>query len=257
MKLLIAIPSKNRIDILASNALKWVPYSGVDWKVFVEPQDLMQYQRYISESNIIVLPENNKGLGYSKQIIKEYAKAGGYTHIFKIDDDVRGFTKWRQRLSDEAMTTWFREIMFDVEKAFDIYSQVRAVSFPYGFEMYEKKKWEVTKRIQTAYIVATESLYVDPAISVFEDFATGLHIMAKGGLILKYGMAGINMGVKVGGGTGGHQSYDRCLQAINEVEPLRKIYPALNFRKVDKPWKIEPDLSSVKLAKRDFVSRGK
>ena len=55
------------------------------------------------------------------------------------------------------------------------------------------------------------------------------------------------MGVKVVGGTGGHQSFDRKEQALSEVEELRKIYPPLAFRAVDKSWGIEPDLSSVKI----------
>ena len=36
-------------------------------------------------------------------------------------------------------------------------------------------------------------------------------------------------------------------EIIQKYELLRKIYPPLVFRKVNKPWEIEPDLRSVKI----------
>lgn len=250
MKILIAIPSKNRVEILKQNALTWLKTCGYDWQVFVEPQDLMQYQIIVSDSNLVVIGGNDKGLGFCKRAIKQYANLHGYTHIFKIDDDVKGFTKFRQRLSDEEHAVWFKDFTIEIMEGLQLHPRIKAVAFPYHFEMYEKKKWEISKRVQTAYIVQTDAMHISDDISVFEDFATGLKIIADGNLVVKYGMAGILMGVKVGGGTGGHQSFDRFEQAKKEVIELRKIYPPLNFRKVDKPWKIEPDLSSVEIPKR-------
>lgn len=246
-KILIAIPSKNRVEILKKNALSWVPLTGFDWVVFVEPQDSDKYASLLEGGHGYVLPENNKGLGYAKTFIKKYAEENGYTHIFKIDDDVQGFTKYRQKLYLDVTANWFKDFMKDIEVAFYKYPKVKAVSFPYNFEMYELKKWEVTKRVQTAFICRTQDFFASEKISVFEDFALGLKIIVNGGLILKYCMAGIEMGVKVGGGSGGHQSFDRFEQAKAEAVELRKIYPPLNFRKVDKSWKIEPDLSSLEL----------
>ena len=58
---------------------------------------------------------------------------------------------------------------------------------------------------------------------------------------------GQDNGVAVGEGTGGLQDFDRSQLAEIEAEQLRKMYPPLTFRKVDKPWKIEPDVKSIKL----------
>ena len=46
---------------------------------------------------------------------------------------------------------------------------------------------------------------------------------------------------------GGMFDFDRSKLVTQEAELLRKIYPPLIFRKVDKPWKIEPDMKSIKL----------
>lgn len=250
MKLLIAIPSKNRALTLFQNALRWVEKTGIDYAVFIEPQDKERYE-IIRAKNVVFLAENDQGLGYAKQQIKEYALKNNYTHVFKVDDDVRGFTNYRNRLKEpEEIAKHVNKILTDIERAFEKYPQIKAVGFPYSFEMYDKKVWEVTKRLQTSYVVKTEDWYVNPKVSTFEDMATGISIIAKGGLLMRYCMAGIDQGVKVGGGAGGCQSFDRAAQALVEVEEMRKIYPPLKFKKVDKPWKIEPDMSSVDIPKK-------
>ena len=251
MKLLIAIPSKNRVEILMNNTLLWVPSCDIDWKVFVEPQDFEKYKTILAEEKLVNIGQNDQGLGFAKQFIKDFAKVGGYTHIFKVDDDIKGFTKYRKKLDPPRTAQWVKEFTKDIEKSLELHPQVKCVSFPYSFEMYEKKHWEVAKRVQTAFIIETDWLYVNPKVSVFEDFATGLSVLVNGGLVAKFCMAGINMGVKVGGGTGGHQSYDRFERAKLEAEELRKLYPPLNFRLVNKPWKIEPDMTSIDLPKKN------
>ncbi len=248
MKLLVAIPSKKRLDVLMANALAWIPQCDLDWRVFVEPQDFEVYKESVAEERLVNIGANDQGLGFSKGVIKKYAQENGYTHIFKIDDDVKGFTRFRTVMRPVTkQREWIQEVLAKIEKSLIEYPQVKCVAFPYSFEMYDRKGWEVTKRVQTAYIIETEWLYENPKVSVFEDFATGLSVLVQGGLIAKFCLAGIQMGVKVGGGTGGHQSYDRAEKAVMEGYELRNLYPPLNFRKVDKAWKIEPDMSSVNL----------
>lgn len=251
MKTLVAIPSKNRIDILKANALKWLEHIEADWKVFVEPQDYRNYVPFLAShseapTHIVALMENNRGLGYSKQSIKDYAKAHGYDLIFKVDDDISGWTDFRKVLKGKEGAAQFNKNLKEIVEAFEKHPQLAVVSFPYSFQMFEEFQFKKTKRVQTAYITRVEDFHADPAISVFEDFSVGLNAIVQGKLVLYYG-SGISMGVKVGGGEGGHQSFDRQERAMKEIEELRKIYPPLGFRKVDKIWGYEPDLKSVKI----------
>lgn len=249
MKLLIAVPSKNRFDVLMKNAWPWLSKLSVDFKVFIEPQDITKYERLLSTPHIKIIERNNMGLGYAKAQIKKYAEENGYTHIMKVDDDVRGFTRFREHLADNDLVEWVQQFLKDCEKAFND-ERVGAIAFPYSFEMFEKEGWTITKRLQTCYITPTSLFHGNNRISVFEDFAQGLYVLTQGKLIAKHGLAGISMGVQVGKGSGGHQSFNREKQALAEAEQLRKIYPPLNFRKVKKPWRIEPDISSVLLGNK-------
>jgi len=248
MKVLIAIPSKARVETLEKNAYQWIKHiSGIDWKIFVEPQDFVEYSHVFGFENVKDIQADNRGLGYAKDFITSYAKSAGYDLIFKIDDDIRGFTDFRKKLKPEGTGRYLSALIPQLAKCFNIQPELGAIAFPYAFEMYDRKLWEATKRIQTAYLIRTDLMYSNRAVSVFEDFVAGLHVLTQGKKILKYCLTGIDMGVKVGGGSGGHQMFDRHAQALKEVEELRKVYPPLCFRAVDKPWKIEPDLRSVEL----------
>lgn len=247
MKILIAIPSKKRAEILKKNALSWVTLTGMDYKIFIEAEDCIDYTRTLKEEEKIwILPEDNRGLGYSKTIIKQYAERNGYDLIFKIDDDVSGWTDFRTKLNPEQSAERFKSIVLECVHLFENHKDVAVISFPYAFQMFEQVQFKKTKRVQTAYICRTEDFHADENISVFEDFAVGLKVVTSNKLVMIYGMSGIQMGVKVGGGTGGHQSFDREAQALKEIELLRKIYPPLAFRMVDKIWKYEPDMRSIK-----------
>lgn len=257
MKILIAIPSKNRVETLAKCALPWVVMldevadlsDEIVWKVFVEPQDIEKYNTIIAMDKLVNIQDNNRGLGYAKNFIKNYAIENGYDLILKLDDDVKGFTKMRAgfKTPTEASEN-FAFLCNKIVPIFQDYANLGAVAFPYNNELYELgSTFEKTKRLQTTYFIRPELFAVDPAINVFEDFATGLNVLVKNKVLLKYKWAGQVLGVKVGGGTGGHQAYDRKEQAYKEIELLRKIYPPLKFRKVDKPWEVEPDIKSIKL----------
>jgi hypothetical protein len=59
---------------------------GIDYRIFVEPQDKDAY----NFKNVIVLEQNDQGLGYSTRFAKKYAEEKGYGLVFRIDDDVKG-----------------------------------------------------------------------------------------------------------------------------------------------------------------------
>jgi len=238
MKPLIAIPSKNRPEILQKCVLSWVIYTGFDYCVFVEPQDEQVYS-VLTPEHIEILPDNNRGLGYSKMHMLAYAKKYNYDLIFKIDDDVSGF-KGRGLHQSSKVVDNFKILMNDCLEVFEKHKEVKGIGFPYRNELFEIRKWTgVNQRFQTCYITRTDWWHADECISCFEDYAAYMYIRAKNGTILRYGKMGIDC-LPVGEGTGGHQDFDRLQQAKNEIDYLKNLYPAIIAKKVDKPWRIEP-----------------
>lgn len=254
MKILIAVPSKNRVQGLKKNTLSWLKHSKYDWKVFVEPQDETSYAEVVDKNKTVVLDQNDQGLGYAKKAIKAYAEDNNYDLIFKVDDDITAWrnianrgkkgSKTRHPTTKEEYAEIFDKIISDSLEIFNRYPEMGGVSLPYGNQMLAVKKWtHLNARLQTAYITRTELFIPETGgrYHVFEDFATYMWIRKKGFKTLRYGLTGIDC-EQVGSNAGGHQDFDRLAEAKREAEELRKIYPALQFKEVDKPWEIEPRL---------------
>ena len=94
----IFIPTKGRLnkqktyDILINLDLHPI--------LVIEPQE--ELQAIDKGYNFITLPENNKGISYSRNYILNYAKKCNYEYICMIDDDINvfGYIKDKKRVKD-------------------------------------------------------------------------------------------------------------------------------------------------------------
>lgn len=82
-RVMIAIPSKGRPDSPVIAQL-----CGVEnMRVFIEPQDVDAY----GLSEAVILPENDRGIGYSRNQILQYSIANGFEYTLFLDDDTVEF----------------------------------------------------------------------------------------------------------------------------------------------------------------------
>lgn len=253
MKLLVAIPSKGRADTIFKRTLRWVPRTGFEVRIFVEPQELEayreaardgNYQHYltVTDNQFISIRKNDQGLGYAKGFIKRWAIKNGYDLVFKLDDDVLRFTGRGKNKDDGDMIIDFSAMVGRCRWAFGRYPDVGAIGFPYRNELFEPKEWtHINRRLQSCYIIRTE--LIQDGFSTFEDFAQYIYIRSLNKVTLRYGLMGIDA-ADVGKNRGGCQLFDREAQLDEEVPKLRKIYPALEFKRVQgKAWGFEPVMS--------------
>lgn len=84
----ILIPSKKRPK---SKLFQLLKDDELEFLVVVEPQDYDDY-KYLGK-NLILLPEDNKGLVFSRNFILEKSKELNFNWFWMIDDDVNKFYK--------------------------------------------------------------------------------------------------------------------------------------------------------------------
>lgn len=225
MRCLVCIPSKGRPDNIKKYVIPFMSRLKLDYKIFVEPQDLNLY----TFENVISLPENNMGLGYSTKYAKKYCEENAYDLYFRIDDDVKGIGS----IEDD---------LIKILEAFKI-KKVGAISFPYSFEWYNKSEklfTRINKRLQTCYIIRTELFRPSEKVSTFDDFYQYLLLRNDNYDVLFCSKHLIECS-PVGEGKGGLQCYDRELLAKNEINIFRSIDPTIKvIKKENKPWKYEP-----------------
>lgn len=208
---------------------------GLDYRIFVEPQDKANYKF----ENVVVIGRNDMGLGYATSCAKEYAEKSGYDLMFRIDDDVKGIGS----------------IEKDMQKVIEAFKfdKVGAIVFPYSFEFYAKSDklfTRVNKRSQTCYIIRTKLFRPDVRVSTFDDFYQYLLLRNDGYDTLLCSKHLIDC-APVGGGQGGLQMFDRSEMALKEINIFKSIDPTIKVvYKVDKPWKYEPKFTDKKYKSR-------
>lgn len=253
MKLLVAIPTKGRSSKIFKHTLRWVSRAGYDLRVFCEPSEIEQYREGareanheyrldISDDNFVDIGQDNGGLSFVKQFIKDYATEHGYELVFKMDDDILRFSSRGRNKTDDLMILEFCEMVGTCRVMFGKYPDVAAVGFPYRNELFGPKQWSlINGRLQTAYIIRTE--YLQSGYNTLEDFAQYIYIRSQNKNTLRYGLLGIDA-ADVGKNAGGLQLFNREEMLNEELPKLREMYPALEFKAVrGKTWSMEPVLT--------------
>lgn len=232
MKLLIAIPSKGRPYKIGSQTLKWLTKCDlpdwVEWKVFVEPQEKVYYKQTVGKENIIVLPEKDQGIGYSKCIANEYAVVNGFGLIMYMDDDVSGFIDSRKKM--EHASEVFVNLLEDIIPDFTTYPDLGLVRFisskKFYFEGSSTKKYLYKNPGGWGcQILRVDINKMHPSYTHYEDTALQLWVMNQGYYSLMYGKAGI--AVKVYTNPGGFQTRDRRKDAEDAVAAIDKHFPGV------------------------------
>ncbi len=85
----IYIPSKGRADHF--HTAKMFMADGVDFRVVVEPNEIENYKAF--KDRLLVLPENNRGLVYARNWIKDHAISEGHERHWQFDDDIRNMSR--------------------------------------------------------------------------------------------------------------------------------------------------------------------
>jgi hypothetical protein len=84
----IYVPSKGRYDV-TNKTINLLNKHSANYFVVVEREEESLYLNLTSR--IIVLPESNKGLSYSRSWIKSYSKGIGEKYHWQMDDDITSF----------------------------------------------------------------------------------------------------------------------------------------------------------------------
>lgn len=247
MRILVAVPTKGRVDTITKNTLSWLWKTKYDWKLFVEPQEKATYLRLypMLADKLVVLPEDNQGLMYAIGRIKAYAMAHRYNAVFKLDDDVKGWYGATRKRSKTPVQD-FERVVDDVLTAMSVDQTIGGVSFPYSHQMFDVEgKWADSGRFQSCYIVRSSLIYHNPNVRVFTDFSNYVHIRSLGMSVKRYKWLGMDI-QPVAQYAGGLQMLDRASFYEDSIKALKADFPFLRFRDVEgKKWKQEPDMRSI------------
>lgn len=85
----IYIPSKGRPASCTTPGL--LSGAGLEFRIVVEPEEAEAYAKLHGDRSVLVLPESNRGVNFSRAWIKSESEKVGHEYHWQIDDDVRRF----------------------------------------------------------------------------------------------------------------------------------------------------------------------
>lgn len=247
LKLLIAVPSKNRYGEkqILRNTFSWLKYSKYDFRIFVEPSEYEKYCEVLGKENVVSIEENDVNLGGSKVYIQKWASKNGYDLIMKCDDDIwnwRDFKNgWypyfgktsgipmeeRKRACAEFI---FDKAMQDSIELFEKREEVGMVGYLFGQMMFHKPgtKWITYNGRPNGIFMARTNLFApkrQEEVHQFEDFFTWYSARKLGFVCPIYGLAGFHVDGNYGVNSGGMQDFNRKKMLAKSIRVLNEIWP--------------------------------
>lgn len=87
----VYVPSKGRAG--KQHTATTLVDSEVPHYVVVEPQDQRKYEAALGRDRVLVLPENDRGLVYSRNWIRDHSVEAGADRHWQLDDDLHRFAR--------------------------------------------------------------------------------------------------------------------------------------------------------------------
>jgi len=94
------IPTKGRLN---TKTYKLFQDVGIEVKHFIEPQEIEKYQ----VPNKVSILKNDKGIGYVRNFMLNYARENNYDWVLICDDDVTSFGIYNGKTVKQDALIWF------------------------------------------------------------------------------------------------------------------------------------------------------
>lgn len=146
----IYVPSKGRADTIQTTAC----LKGLDFFVVVEPQDADDYKLMFRPEQILVMPENDKGIAYVRNFCKDHAKENGHTYHWQIDDNIKSFAL---RQDDKNVKCNAGDALAIIEATVDEFDGIGAAGMKHqAFAFAERNDIGYNRQVYTCMLLSTE-----------------------------------------------------------------------------------------------------
>lgn len=265
----IYIPSKGRAG--RSQTARMFDKWGVDYNVVVEPQDVAAYAEHIDFDRLVVLPDNDRGLVFARNFIKDHSIAAGAERHWQFDDDI---SQMRRLFKGYRLTADASVALRVAEDFTDRYTNVALTSFncaaflpcTSGTTAVQFPPFYLNVRCYTCFLV-DNSLSNRWRFRYNEDTDMTLQVLADGHctvLLNAFSMetAGTNSGGAVTDVSGGQAAVYANDGRLKMARDLERVWPGVvrttrrfgrpqhvvNWRKFDTPLRRREDIDWEALA---------
>lgn len=190
------IPTKGRFK---TKTYKLFNDVGIEVKHFIEPQEIEKY----NVPNKISILENNKGIGYVRNFMLNYARENNNEWVLICDDDVTSFGIYNGKTTKKDASIWF-DIL---KKAKKLPFELIGINYT-QHAWHEKTSYSINKKFAEVCVlmnVPKINWNYRPKFNLKEDRDFALQTIKNGNGILRFNHYWLSC-PDVGSNTGGLQS---------------------------------------------------
>lgn len=212
----IFVPSKERPNssLIALASAQRVPVIAV-----LEPQDVRDYKLHFPGLDTMVLPENNRGLPFSRATILSHARSRGFNWFWMLDDDIKNFYRVRDR---RCVVTPMKDVLLKAQGLPDINVGQLALEyqqFAWSSKVPTKRNsyCDVVVAIRTSVKANYRALFKEDRDFTLQVIASGMDTMRAAQLAFSAPKNGSNRGGLFNAYADGHERLG--------VEKLVELWP--------------------------------
>ena len=171
------IPTKGRLN---TKTYKLFQDVGIEVKHFIEPQEIEKYQ----VPNKISILENDKGIGYVRNFMLNYARQNNYDWVLICDDDVTSFGIYSGKTIKQDASIWFNIL----EKAKKLPFEVVGINYR-QYAWNEKTSYSINKKSAEVCVLMNVSKIkwnYRPEFNLKEDRDFALQTIKNGHGVLRF-----------------------------------------------------------------------
>ena len=171
------IPTKGRFN---TKTYKLFEEVGIEVKHFIEPQEIDKY----NIPNKISILENNKGIGYVRNFMLNYARKNKYEWVLICDDDVNSFGIYNGKTIKKDASIWI-DIL---KKVKDLPFELIGINYT-QHAWHEKTTYSINKKFAEVCVlmnISKISWNYRPEFNLKEDRDFALQTIKNGNGILRF-----------------------------------------------------------------------
>lgn len=228
----IYIPSKGRAQNLKTARL----LDGLSFDIVVEPQDVKAYRDAGYEQHILALPEDNKGLAYARNWIKEHSKWLGEKYHWQLDDDIKSFLYRADGKPVEHVCSF--NALTIVETHVKKYSNI-------GQAGLNQNSWPPTTDIKINNLPVQAVLNNNAVCASYrdrqplEDFDYTLQVLSEGWCTMMFDRLRTSCPVTGTNEGGLFETYQNKNKILRSMQAMVKDFPTLSLVQDDKGWHLK------------------
>lgn len=205
-----------------ATTMRLLDASKINYTLVVSDEDYDQYADVYNNADILVLPNEAKGIRGARQFVIDRCREEGYPYCWMLDDDIQSITSKDPNLNS------LRSLFSTLEVFVEDYSNISLIGVDNAEEIFKDKEFAINQPIRGLFLMNLQIGFdfEDPEMKVelYEDLAFAMKTISNGFVTVQHNKFQVQYAGHVIGG-GASNLYNQLDMQLYCAKVLNSFYP--------------------------------